>query len=80
MTLSDLAAKGAVPHAYLLTIALPHNTSLDWLRDFASGLSADQQTCAITLLGGDTTATSFSPPSEEGALSSTSTRQPCDSA
>ncbi len=55
--LSDLAAKGATPHGYLLTIALPRNTTLHWLREFADGLRRDQQTYGIALLGGDTTAT-----------------------
>ncbi len=55
--LSDLAAKGATPHGYLLTVALPRNITMPWLREFADGLHADQQTYGITLLGGDTTAT-----------------------
>lgn len=55
--LSDLAAKGAAPHGYLLTVALPRGTSLEWLREFTDGLRRDQQTYGITLLGGDTTAT-----------------------
>jgi len=56
VNLSDLAAKGATPHGYLLTVALPRTATLPWLRDFASGLRADQQLYGITLLGGDTTA------------------------
>ena len=42
VNLSDLAAKGAVPEYYLLTIALPHGMTEEWLADFASGLNADQ--------------------------------------
>lgn len=57
VNLSDLAAKGATPHAYLLTVALPHNVTITWLRNFAGGLAADQQQFGISLLGGDTTAT-----------------------
>lgn len=57
VNLSDLAAKGATPHAYLLTVALPHEVRLRWLRDFAGGLRADQRQFGISLLGGDTTAT-----------------------
>src|SRR5262249_48293488 len=41
VNLSDLAAKGATPEFYLLTLALPQSMTSDWLKDFASGLSAD---------------------------------------
>ncbi|HEX2593367.1 MAG TPA: thiamine-phosphate kinase [Rhizomicrobium sp.] len=57
VNLSDLAAKGATPAAYLMTLALPPSTDVKWLRAFADGLSADQKTYGITLLGGDTTGT-----------------------
>ena len=54
VNLSDLAAKGAVPHAYLLSLALPPSINVDWLTAFAAGLAQDQTEFAITLLGGDT--------------------------
>jgi thiamine-monophosphate kinase len=54
VNLSDLAAKGAVPHAYLLSLALPPSINADWLTAFAAGLAQDQTEFAITLLGGDT--------------------------
>lgn len=57
VNLSDLAAKGAAPHAYLLTVALPRSTSLQWLRAFGSGLAQDQSEFSVHLLGGDTTST-----------------------
>lgn len=57
VNLSDLAAKCATPHGYFLTVALPQNVSMAWLRGFASGLAQDQAEYGITLLGGDTTAT-----------------------
>ncbi len=57
VNLSDLAAKGAVPEYYLLTIALPHGMTDEWLADFANGLNADQESYGISLLGGDTSAT-----------------------
>lgn len=57
VNLSDLAAKGASPHGYILTVALPRNVGMDWLRSFASGLARDQAEFGINLLGGDTTAT-----------------------
>src|SRR5258706_11855816 len=53
VNLSDLAAKGAMPVGYLLTLALPANVRPAWLRAFASGLKRDQKTFGVTLLGGD---------------------------
>jgi len=55
VNLSDLAAKGAKPVAYLLSLALPENWTEKWVRDFAKGLADDQQTFGVTLIGGDTT-------------------------
>lgn len=55
--LSDLAAMGAVPIAYLLTLALPKERSIDWVAALAEGLALDQDAFKITLIGGDTTAT-----------------------
>jgi len=57
VNLSDLAAKGAAPHAYLLSIALPPSITQDWLATFAQGLAEDQMEFGITLLGGDTART-----------------------
>jgi thiamine-monophosphate kinase len=57
VNLSDLAAKGARPAGYLLTLALPEKTSRRWLVAFARGLRRDQKTFGIPLLGGDTTRT-----------------------
>lgn len=57
VNLSDLAAKGATPHGYILTVALPRDVTMPWLRDFARGLAQDQKEFGINLLGGDTTAT-----------------------
>src|SRR5205085_10512965 len=53
VNLSDLAAKGAAPHAYLLNIALPPTITPDWLGAFAAGLGRDQERFGIFLLGGD---------------------------
>jgi len=57
VNLSDLAAKGATPHAYLLNLALPPSITADWMVAFAQGLAEDQTEFGITLLGGDTTRT-----------------------
>jgi thiamine-monophosphate kinase len=51
--LSDLAAMGAVPVAYLLTTALPACVGEDWLAGFAEGLRQDQEEFGIRLFGGD---------------------------
>src|SRR4051794_32578831 len=40
VNLSDLAAKGARPAGFLLTLALPEGTSHAWLAAFARGLGA----------------------------------------
>lgn len=57
VNLSDLAAMGATPLAYLLNIALPDLIDDDWIKSFTSGLSADQSAFGITLAGGDSVAT-----------------------
>jgi len=57
VNVSDLAAKGAEPLGYLLALSLPAHLSLEWLTAFAEGLRQDQRTFAMSLLGGDTTAT-----------------------
>jgi thiamine-monophosphate kinase len=54
VNLSDLAAKGAKPVGYLLTIALTEDWTEDWLADFCAGLKADQDAFGISLYGGDT--------------------------
>jgi thiamine-monophosphate kinase len=55
VNLSDLAAKGAEPFGYLLSLALPADWTEGWLRRFAGGLAADQKRYGVTLIGGDTT-------------------------
>jgi len=57
VNLSDLAAMGAVPLGYLMTLALPRGLPDAWLAGFAAGLAADQLAFGITLLGGDTVGT-----------------------
>lgn len=57
VNLSDLAAKGAVPLGYLMTVSAPRDTPDAWFAGFAAGLAADQAEFGITLLGGDTTST-----------------------
>jgi thiamine-monophosphate kinase len=54
MNLSDLAAKGATPAGFLLSIALPPSTPESWIAGFADGLGRDSAHYACPLLGGDT--------------------------
>lgn len=58
VNLSDLAAMGAAPLGYLMTVALPRGTPDSWLRRFAEGLAEDQRTFGVSVLGGDTVSTS----------------------
>jgi thiamine-monophosphate kinase len=57
VNLSDLAAKGAEPVGFLMSIGLPQIRE-DWLGAFARGLMEDANTYACPLLGGDTVNTS----------------------
>lgn len=57
--LSDLAAMGARPKAYMLNVTVPPGGAYDeaWFAGFTRGLAQDQQTYGLSLLGGDTTGT-----------------------
>ena len=57
VNLSDLAAKGAEPIGYFLTLMLPQDRSFAWIKAFAEGLAGDGERFEIPLLGGDTTST-----------------------
>jgi thiamine-monophosphate kinase len=57
VNLSDLAAKGATPIGYLMTVSTPRDTPDTWFAGFSAGLGQDQREYRITLLGGDTTST-----------------------
>ncbi|MCQ8240613.1 thiamine-phosphate kinase [Rhizosaccharibacter radicis] len=61
VNLSDLAAMGAVPLGYLLTLSVPPDLEPGWFEAFAAGLAADQRRFELSLLGGDTTATTGGP-------------------
>jgi thiamine-monophosphate kinase len=54
VNLSDLAAKGAKPAGFVLTLALPKGLGDAWLKSFALGLGADTRKYGCPLLGGDT--------------------------
>ena len=56
--LSDLAAMGADPEFYSLSISLPKAKSKSFIEIFVKGLKEDQKKYKIKLLGGDLTASS----------------------
>ncbi len=58
VNLSDLAAKGAQPMAYTLTLATGADITDSWVEAFAAALAADQAQYGIQLAGGDSVSTS----------------------
>jgi len=54
MNLSDLAAKGAKPAGFLMSVAFPAAIDEAWIAAFAAGLGADVERYGCPLLGGDT--------------------------
>ncbi len=53
VNLSDLAAMGATPHAYTLSLLIPHHCDDTWIDAFCHGLAEDQERFGIQLIGGD---------------------------
>lgn len=58
VNLSDLAAKGAKPEGFVLSLALPKGWTEDWLAGFAAGLAGMATENGCPLIGGDTVSTS----------------------
>jgi thiamine-monophosphate kinase len=56
VNLSDLAAKGATPKGFVMTLAL-REAGDAWLQPFAHGLGEDARLFGCALLGGDTVST-----------------------
>jgi thiamine-monophosphate kinase len=54
VNLSDLAAKGATPCAYLMALSFPAAPKRGWVKAFAAGLAEAQERFGCHLLGGDT--------------------------
>lgn len=54
VNVSDLAAKGAAPAAYVMALAFPEQPGAEWLRAFSQGLAEAQAAFGVTLAGGDT--------------------------
>jgi thiamine-monophosphate kinase len=57
VNLSDLAAKGARPLGFLLSLALPKDIGDGWLTKFSEGLRSDALLFSCPLFGGDTVRT-----------------------
>jgi thiamine-monophosphate kinase len=56
---SDLAAMGATPRYFLLTLAIPANRTGAWLDEFLNGMALAARSLTIVLGGGDTTRSSL---------------------
>lgn len=56
VSVSDIAAMGGVPRWALLSLAIPHGLSLDFVDEFISGFLALASEYHIVLIGGDTCA------------------------
>lgn len=54
VNVSDLAAKGAVPFGYLMSLAFPAAPKRAWMAEFTAGLAEAQAAFGMHLLGGDT--------------------------
>jgi thiamine-monophosphate kinase len=52
---SDIAAVGATPRFFLLTLALPQGRTDKWLRGFSRGMRRAARQLGVLLIGGDTT-------------------------
>ena len=59
VNISDLAAMGAEPYGYTITLALPRDIAdvEAWIEQFARGQAIDHAEFAIRLLGGDSVST-----------------------
>jgi thiamine-monophosphate kinase len=54
VNVSDLAAKAAVPVAYLMALSFPEAPTGAWMQQFAHGLQQAQTAFGMHLIGGDT--------------------------
>ena len=54
VNVSDLAAKGAEPVAYLMALSFPGAPTRTWMAEFVRGLAEAQATFGCHLIGGDT--------------------------
>ena len=54
VNLSDLAAMGGVPKFAMVSIALPHWCSSEFIDELFDGMSELAQSCGVAIIGGDT--------------------------
>lgn len=57
VNLSDIAAKGATPHSFMLAIAFPKAPTEQWASEFTKSLHDLSNSANCPLMGGDTTGT-----------------------
>jgi thiamine-monophosphate kinase len=55
--LSDFAAASAVPQFSLITLIVPHQTSVAWVRGLYRGLRQAANRCEVSIVGGETSNT-----------------------
>jgi thiamine-monophosphate kinase len=55
---SDAEAMGAAPVAVVVSLAIPTQTSTEWVDGFSAGVRAECERCGAQLVGGDTTSAS----------------------
>ncbi len=55
VSVSDLEAMGADPVALVISLSIPPQLPVSWVRDFATGVRSEAEVAGITLVGGDTT-------------------------
>lgn len=58
VTVADIEAMGATPVGLVLSLSTPADLPVAWVTEFRDGLLAECEEAGITLLGGDTTASS----------------------
>lgn len=51
---ADLEAMGATPVAVVMSLAVPGDLPVRWVKDFATGFRAEADTAGLALVGGDT--------------------------
>ena len=56
---ADIVAMGARPRALLLALAMPADTTLEWLDGFINGVVAETMRAGAVLVGGDTSVAPF---------------------
>jgi len=58
VTVADIEAMGATPIGLVLSLSAPGDLPVEWVTEFRDGVLAECEQAGVTLLGGDTTASS----------------------